>query len=112
VDVVDIGSYGHEFGTDEHETGLAALFMSDGARTLYLQVTGYDIDYDDEISVWLNGAPIGFLSEGPNNGLSPADSFALPSASLVAGPNVIEFRQRNPGWRWGVTSLGVLTSPP
>jgi len=112
VDVVDIGSYGHEFGTDEHETGLAALFVTDGASTLHLQVTGYDIDYDDEISVWLNGTSIGFLTEGPNNGLSAADAFVLPSAALVAGPNVIEFRQRKPGWRWGVTSLGILTSPP
>ena len=112
VDVVDTGSYGHKYGTNEHQTVLAATFAGDGTSTYYLQVTGYDIDYGDEISVHLNGTPIGFLSKGPNNRLNAGDLFTLPPTLLVAGQNALEFRQRVPGWKWGMTNLGVLTSTP
>ena len=112
VDDIDPGSYGNKYGTGEHETLLAATFTSDGTSTYYLQVTGYDIDYGDEISVHLNGTPIGFLSKGPNNCLNAGDLFTLPPTLLVAGQNALEFRQRVPGWKWGVTNLGVLTSTP
>ena len=44
--------------------------------------------------------------------LNAGDTFTLSADSLVAGPNLLEFRQRRAGWVWGVTSLGVLTSPP
>jgi hypothetical protein len=112
VDDIDPGSYGNKYGTGEHETLLAATFTSDGTSTYYLQVTGYDIDYGDEISVHLNGTPIGFLSKGPNNRLNAGDLFTLPPTLLVAGQNALEFRQRVPGWKWGVTNLGVLMSTP
>ena len=102
VDVVDTGSYGHNYGTDEHETVLPATFTANGTSTYYLQATGYDIDYGDEISVYLNEQPIGFLTAGPNNGLNGGDLFTLPPALAVAGPNTIEFRQRTVGWTWGV----------
>ena len=112
ADMVDAGLYGHNYGTNEHETVLAATFTGDGASTYYLQATGYDIDYDDEISVYLNDSPIGFLVAGPNNALNAGDLFTLPAALVVAGPNAVEFRQRTVGWTWGVTSLAVLSSPP
>ena len=112
LDVVDTGSYGHKYGTSEHKIVLAAIFTGDGTSTYHLQVAGYDIDYNDEISVWLNGTQIGFLAKGPNNGLTAGDLFTLPPTLSVAGPNTIEFRQRKAGWKWGVTDLGVLTSLP
>ena len=112
VDVVDTGSYGHKYGTNEHETALAATFAGDGTSTYYLQVTGYDIDYGDEISVHLNGSQIGFLTKGPNNGLNAGDVLTLLPPFVVAGSNTLEFRQREPGWKWGVTNLVVLSQPP
>ncbi len=112
VDVVDTGSYGHNYGTDEHETVLPATFTADGTSTYYLQVTGYDMDYGDEISVYLNDQVLGFLTAGPNNALNGGDLFTLPPALAMAGLNTIEFRQRTVGWTWGVTDLGVLSAPP
>lgn len=112
VDVVDPGSYGYNYGTNEHETVLSAVFPGDGTSTYYLQVTGFDIDYADEISVSLNGFEIGFLSKGPNNSLNAGDTFTLVPPQVVSGPNTLEFRQRTPGWTWGVTELGVHSSPP
>ena len=58
-DLPHTGMYGHNYGTSEHETLLAATFTGDGTSIYYLQATGYDIDYNDEISVWLNGTQIG-----------------------------------------------------
>ena len=112
LDSVDLNAYGYKYGSSEHKTVLAAIFTGDGTSTYHLQVTGYDIDYADEISVWLNGTQIGFLAKGSNNGLNAGDLFTLPPTLHVAGPNAIEFRQRTVGWKWGVTSLGVLTSLP
>lgn len=112
VDVVDTGSYGHNYGTDEHETVLPATFTADGTSTYYLQVTGYDMDYGDEISVYLNDQVLGFLTAGPNNALNGGDLFTLPPALAMAGLNTIEFRQRTVGWTWGVTDLAVLSAPP
>jgi hypothetical protein len=112
LDSVDINTYGYKYGSSEHKTVLAAIFTGDGTSTYHLQVTGYDIDYANEISVWLNGTQIGFLAKGSNNGLNTGDLFTLSPTLHVAGPNSIEFRQRKPGWKWGVTNLGVLTSLP
>jgi hypothetical protein len=112
VDEIDVGSYGNNYGSDEHESLLAATFASDGASTYYLQVTGFDMDYVDENAVYLNGTRIGFLSKGLNNGLNAGNVFILEPASLLAGQNTLEFRQKQSGWVWGVTRLGVLTSVP
>jgi hypothetical protein len=112
VDEVDTGAYGYYYGTNEHETSLTATFSGDATSTYYLQVTGYDIDRGDEISVYLNGNLIGFLSKGRNNRLNGGDVFTLEAPFLMTGPNALEFREKTPGWIWGVTNLGVLTSAP
>jgi len=45
---------------------------------------------------------------GPNKKLNAGDVFVLDPALLKAGENRIEFRERVPGSRWGVTNLGVF----
>ncbi|MGH9462484.1 MAG: hypothetical protein ACRD1X_14820, partial [Vicinamibacteria bacterium] len=112
LDEIDSGAYGYQYGSDEHESKLTATFPGDGVSTYYLQVTGYDIDYADEISVHVNGSPIGFLRKGPNNNLNAGDTFTLALPLVLAGQNTLEFRQRAPGWKWGVTNLGVVSTPP
>ena len=112
LEVVDGGQYGHNYGSDQYGTALVATFVSDGATAYELHVTGYDIDQADEVSVFLNGTQIGYLSPGPDNGLNAGDVFVLDPALQVAGENRIEFRERVEGWTWGVTALGVLSPPP
>lgn len=60
---------------------------------------------DSEISVFLNGNQIGYLSRGPNDALNGGDTFPLPASLQDSGENRIVFRQRSPGWIWGVTQL-------
>ena len=106
VNVPDNGQYGWGYGSSEHQSGLYATFVGTGVD-LNLQVSGYDIDdpAGDEVEVYLNGTFIGYLSNGPNNGLNAGDTFPIPAAQQQAGPNLIYFKQKVPGWVWGVTNL-------
>jgi subtilisin family serine protease len=111
--VVDTGKYGLNYGSNLHETELIANF--DGTtKDLVLTVAGYDIDWNDEIAVYLNGNLLGYLSKGPNNGLNTGDSFSIPAGAQLSGKNRIRFVQGTAGWTWGVTNLMVAedTGPP
>ncbi|MEN8108487.1 MAG: S8 family serine peptidase [Pseudomonadota bacterium] len=114
VDTPDTGQYGNNYGSNEHPTVLVATFEGDGTSSYELQVTGYDVDYTDEISVTVNGSLIGYLSKGKNNRLNAGDVFVLDPGMLQAGTNTIEFEVSTPGYTWGVTNLGVMTpgAPP
>jgi hypothetical protein len=101
--VTDAGSYGHNYFT-EVGASLIVGFQSNGSN-LQFSAKGYDIDFADELSVHLNGELVGHLSVGPDNALNGGDSFVLAAAQQVAGTNLIEFRQKTPGWKWGVTGL-------
>ena len=112
VDEAHVGAYGNGFGSDAHPQLLAASFNTPGNAPLTLQVTGYDIDFDDELAVYLNGAFVDFLTPGANNALNAGDLLTLPASLLNAGDNTLEFRQPNPGWIWGVTDLALWSTPP
>jgi hypothetical protein len=106
VGVLDAGKYGHNYGSSLHKTELIVTF--DGTTTdLVFSVTGYDIDWDDEIEVYLNFYLLGYLTKGPNNGLNTRDSFSIPVGTQFPGENQIRFVQKTPGWKWGVTNLMV-----
>ena len=107
VGQVDTGQYGSGWGTNQHPLALSATFTASASEDLALSVNGYDIDDADEVSVWLNGAFVGYLRTGSNNQVNAGDNFTLPAAALVAGTNLIEFRQTTPGYVWGVTNLLV-----
>jgi Zn-dependent metalloprotease len=100
----DSGEYGHNFGSNQHETVLTAAFQSSGTD-LRLTVTGFDIDFADEVAVYLNWRLLGYLVVGSNNGFNVGDLFVLPASQQFSGTNAIEFRQRTPGYKWGVTNL-------
>ena len=113
VDVLDPGEYGNKYGTDQHEVILPVLFQAVAGTSYELRVTGFDIDYNDEISVYVDDQLVGMLSKGPNNQENAGDVLALPTPA-ADGLVRIEFRQRRPGWKWGVTDLLVTTGsgPP
>ena len=108
VGTTDTGQYGNNYGSNANPTVVVAVFEGDGASSYELHVTGFDVDYADEISVTVNGNPIGYLARGRNNRLNDGDIFLLDPAILQAGTNTIEFEVSTPGYKWGVTSLGVF----
>jgi len=113
VDVPDSGSYGFRFdGITAHRDRLELSFQGSGIP-LSLSLTGYDIDAADEVTVTLNGSPVGQLATTPNNGSGPS-TLELPLASQTDGTNTLAFVQKFPGWTWGVTDLllSEVTEPP
>jgi hypothetical protein len=106
IGVMDSGQYGYSYGTSQHRSGLYATFLGTGVD-LALHVSGYDIDdpSGDEVEVHLNGTFLGYLSNGPDNGMNAGDVFAIPVSLQQPGPNLIYFKQKVPGWKWGVTNL-------
>ena len=104
VGVMEVGEYGYKYGSNQHKTTLTAGFTGTSMDLLF-SVTGYDIDYVDEITVYLNDNLLGYLSKGPNNGFNAGDSFAIPAGAQISGENRIQFVQKTAGWAWGVTNL-------
>jgi hypothetical protein len=103
---LDAGLHGWGWGDRAYRTVLAATFQGDGGdRLLHLQ--GYDVDSADELSLWLNGKRLGWLTPGDNNARTLASLWWLTQAAQVAGENRIEVRQQTSGERWGVTNLGL-----
>jgi hypothetical protein len=99
--------YGHNFGTDEHETHLAATFDSDGSVRLF-HVRSFDMDNPDEIGLYLNGVFLEYL-EGANASYGPDSMWWLPAAQQISGENRIEFIQNGADETWGITRLGIFT---
>jgi len=69
IGVLESGQYGYRYGSGQHQGGIPLVFDNVGGD-LTLSLNGFDIDYNNEVSVSLNGVPIGFLSKGANNGLN------------------------------------------
>ena len=106
--ILEQQQFGNLFGETSDSDGLVS-FVFDGIGTdLTLDFLGYDVDFSNEIDVRLNGASLGFLSEGLNDDVV-GYQIDLDAAEQVAGRNEIEFVQlRNPSWKWGVTDLSLV----
>lgn len=99
---------GHRWGESDYYTLLAATFESDGNDRLF-HVTGYDIESDNEVALYLNDRRLGYLPAGSDNGYSVDTLWWLPMAWQVDGINRIELRQEGgAGWVWGVTRLALF----
>jgi len=110
VDVVDPAEIGFGFDGGTHPGGANFEFGAlDGDALLALE--GFDIVADRDVSVVLNGAPLGYLL--PSDSGVPSDSggngvseFAIPAALLMQ-TNRLELRVSAPGTVWGVRNVSV-----
>ena len=111
--VLESGAYGNKFrGATDNDGYVTAGFTASGSDDVVLSFTGYDVDYDDEIEIFVNGVSIGYIDAGGNNAL--ADYQIQISADLLnAGVNEITFSQTGPTyWKWGVTDLLIEPVDP
>ncbi len=88
--VPDPGAYGSSYGSNRNEVSLAVGFENIGMDT-ELSVTGWDIDFADEVAVSLNGYLLGHLSIGPDNGLNGGDTFLIPASQQLPGTTSSSF---------------------
>lgn len=115
-DVTDRGDFGNKFNAATDADGLITASFQNTGGDARLSVTGFDIDFTNEVEVRLNGKSLGFLKVGANNGLNAGDSFVLAAGDQIAGTNTITFEQKlNVGYKWGVTDLLIQdagSAPP
>jgi len=109
VGTIHSGSYGYLYnGISTNET--SAAFQFEGtSNDLTLSLDTYDIDTADEVSVVVNGVPVGNLSITSNNG-SGTTSLTIPATLQISGINSISFIQKNPGWIWGIENLQLTAA--
>ena len=86
-----------------HEKTLEMRFFGN-AVGLRLDLRAYDMDKGDEVRVFVNGTPIGYLAETPNSGFG-SSRLTIPKRVLNGAGNTLRFEQRVPGYSWGVTDL-------
>ena len=108
VGEADSGRFGNKWSGRSDSDGVvtASFDVSDPAQDLVLSLTGYDIDFNDEVSVSLNGDRIGYLDKGVNLGTS-SHQMKLSSSDLVSGQNDLSFEVKYASWAWGVGDLEV-----
>jgi hypothetical protein len=109
LDSVDTTRYGFRFrGVNSHVEVLERQFDASGTDLL-LTLTGYDIDTNDEVSVYVNGSKIGTLNITPNNDVRTT-RLIISQRLLRDNGNTLRFVQKTPGWVWGVTGLLLSAS--
>ncbi|MFC3615389.1 beta strand repeat-containing protein [Lutimaribacter marinistellae] len=109
--VRDNADYGNDFNGMTDADGSVSFAFVGTDEDLFVFVEGFDIDFSNEVEVFLNGNSQGFLAAGVDNGLQ-SYQLEFTAAELEVGDNVLEFQQaRDLTWRWGVTSLEVDDTP-
>jgi chitodextrinase len=107
VNTTETAAHGWSWGDNAYRSVLAATFDNNGIDRL-VHVQGFDIDTATEIAVYLNGTRLGYLSKGADSALNVPSLWWLPVGRQSPGTNRIEFRQQSPGYKWGVTGLGIF----
>ncbi len=110
--VTETGEYGNGFNGHIDTDGIVTATFTGTTDDLLLSFTGFDVDFDNEVQVLLDGVSLGFLAAGVNEGTSQ-HSFTITSAQQTAGvESVISFVQaQNPAWTWGVTDILLEVAP-
>ncbi|MCL5777885.1 hypothetical protein M1105_12925, partial [Limibaculum sp. FT325] len=118
IGVIETGDYGNRFNDALDPDGLVyGAFVIDGApEDLVLSFDGFDIDYDDELRVFVNDVDLGTVPAGVDEGLA-AYVLSLSADLLHTGINSITFEKlRGVTYKWGVTNIllepGSVPPPP
>lgn len=102
--VISKNQYGFNYGGGAPVNEITFTFptCSDQAT---VEVSGYDIDRNEQVQVLVNGDEVGLLSRGRgNNKLNNGDSFQV---AANASPNTLTFKQIENNETWGVTNILV-----
>lgn len=96
--------YGFSFRGVSNARETANFSFESTGDILTLTATGYDIDFENEVAVLINGNIIGYLETTPDDGTMIA-TLAVNIEDQVSGMNTLTFMQSVPGFRWGVTNI-------
>ena len=106
----------NQYGSEEdppRPTGMRATFELDNVdNDVMFAVTGWDMDFPEEVAIYLNGTAYGHLKQGTSNQNNAGDLFVFTKADLNVGGNVIELVQKDGVDQWGVSNLLITQDAP
>ena len=115
---VALNRYGYNFGTNQHKDHLivrvdnassrSALNMMNSAQNYSIKFRGYDIDFNDEVAIYINEVFYGYISRGNNNRLNGLESIVIDGDYFQLDKNRIKFVQSYSGQTWGVELVSIL----
>ena len=92
--------------TDDDKKLVAQFNITESSQDLSLSLTGWDLDFENEIKLTLNGNDIGYLDTSrANNKQTSEHNFVLEKDFLVAGDNELIFENVANPYYWGITDL-------
>ncbi|WP_406647561.1 VCBS domain-containing protein [Aliisedimentitalea scapharcae] len=101
----ETGKWGNNYAGRTEADASAVFSFAGSTKDLSVDLTGFDIDTNNEVEIFLNGQSLGFLEQGTNGGNSSHSVF-LSSDIQMSGENTLSFVQEdNPNYQWGVTDL-------
>lgn len=97
------------YSEEEYQSRLHATFTSTATRDETIVVTGWDIDFDAEVSVYVNGNFLQHLTSSTlSSAYSKTDRIVIPKDQLIQGENKISFRASDTSRGFQNEKWGVL----
>jgi hypothetical protein len=102
------GAYPASALNPDHEV-IVAFWCEDPNTDVDITVQGYDIDFVDEVGLYLNGNFVDYLNTTSNNAWGANDSFA--NLTPIYGWNIIAIKQEQTlSFVWGVRNIAVTST--
>lgn len=100
--------YGYYYGRKKFKKELRIAFENIDSA-LSFTADDYSIDIDDEVKLVVNDVVLGYLAVSKNakSERLVKSKIKIPEEILVPGYNLLVLKQKKPGWKWGVTNIGL-----
>lgn len=103
------------YSSEDYQTRLYATFDNTGTEDRIIYVTGWDIDSASEMSIYLNGNFLQYITSPNQSSIySATDRIVVPAGNLLTGANTISFKVADSftgfqNEKWGLTFGKVAT---
>ena len=109
--ILEPGQYGNKWNGLIEPDGIVTAAFESSSSDMVLSFDAYDVDSNIEIEVLLNGASLGYLAKGINEGLTHYE-ISIAAGLQQPGTNEIVFRQAEDlNFVWGVSNVLIDTKP-
>lgn len=111
IPLPDPGAYGRILGGDQTHTSEVKYSFDGTAGDVTISYQVWDVDYSNEVEIFINGTSVGYAGTTPNETWSETRYVVLPDALVLdSGTNVLTFDNTyNPPktYLWGVRNVAV-----
>ena len=111
VSQLHVEAYGNGYGGFVDDDGLLTFEFDNGGRGVIIEFDTYDIDWNGEVCVYLNGEAVGaaLKTGGDTAGTGRA---AIDASYVIDGVNVLQFAAlEGSDMTWGVSNILVTPEP-